>query len=699
MPINFTLQEILGCLPALPLFALIFVAPGYVIGWLLDLFDFSRRTIAAHLVISIVLSMAVSPILLFLVDHFTSARITILLLWVTGIIFIIGSIKTKHQLVSEESKGYFQTALLIASGWIIFSILLLVDVQFGNRLYYTVVSYDLTTRVTIINAITRSGVPPINPSYFPGHPVLLTYLYYFWYIPGSIVEQIGTPMVSGYTAMIASVSWCGLALMATVALYLRLRTSQGSEKNWRSSLIGISLLLISGLDIIPAIILMISSRLTSGYAFLDGDIERWNEQITAWIGSVAWVPHHVAALIACLAAVMLIQSVRGQSLSKQIKASVVAGIAFASAAGLSVYVTLIFVIFWGMWMIVLFFQKERRLILLMALAGMIALIAASPFLIGIISGSAASASNGFPLSFAVRMFYPVYAFVSTYPPFVVNLILLLTLPINYLMELGFFFIAGMYWIQQHWDQALKQNPFYVSEIILLSVTFFIGSFIRSTIIANNDLGWRVWLAGQFVLLIWSADLIHGFLPDIWQKIKGASPSARIARQLKIFLMIGLLTSITDVVLLRTWPMLVDANVAGFPSKLSVDAQLGKRTFAARLAYDYINRHTPVNALIQDNPAYLLNPPIGLYGNRAMVVSGHTAYGVPIQGLNSLKDSVSKIFSSSSWLEIDSICNADNINIIVATDIDPIWKNLSALEQQRAPLYRNDYYAVFDCGNR
>jgi hypothetical protein len=698
---NFTLQDIFGAALACALFALIFVAPGYVLGWLLDLFDFTRRTSAVRFVIAIVLSVAVSPIILFLVYHFTSAKTTILFLLLIGIVFSIILLKSKYASLPEEATSFYRTALLVAVGWIIFAILFIVDIQWGDRLYYNVISYDFTTRVAIVNAITRSGVPPINPSYYPGHPVRLTFLYYFWYIPCSLAAQIGSPFVSGYTAMIASVAWCGLALMATIALYLRLRNpAGGSSSTWKSSLLGIGLLLVSGLDVIPALLLIISSRVRYGYTFLNGDIEHWNEQITAWIGSVAWVPHHVAALIACLAALMLIHSVRGRRTSQQIKAGVIAGLAFASAVGLSVYVTLVFVLFWGIWMIVLFFQKERLLSLIMGLAGIIALIAASPFLAGLVGGNNSGLSGEIPMAFSVRMFLPVYIFISTYPPVLLNLIYLLALPINYLMELGFFLIAGILWIQQRRERDLIQNPFHLSEIILLGITVFIGSFIRSTSIGNNDLGWRAWLVGQFILLVWGVDVINWFFPHALEKTKqNSNPPKRISRQLRIFLILGLLTTITDVLLLRTWPMLVDAGIAGFPSGLSPDNQLGKRTFAAKQAYDFINVHTPQNVLIQDNPDDPSNRPIGLYANRPIAISGQTAYGVPMQDFNNRALSISRIYDgSSSWAEIDPICAANSIDIIVMTDIDPIWKNLSSLEQERKPLYQNDYYAVFMCGN-
>jgi len=694
---NYTFQDILGSLLAFSLFSVIFMAPGYVIGWFLDLFDFSSRTTAGRLVIAIVLSVTLCPIILFLTYHFLAASATIFLLLLNGIIFSIILLASKKILVSRGLNRYSRITLLITLIWVIFSIFFLVDIQWGDRLYYNIVSYDLTTRVAIINAITRSGVPPINPSYYPGHPVRLTYLYYFWYIPCSLIARMGSPLVSGYTAMIAGITWCGLALMAVTALYIRLRNSDGMTKVWKSAFLGIGLFTVSGLDVIPALALMITSRFTTGGAYLDGDMEHWNEQITAWIGSVSWAPHHVAAMIACLAGVLLIQSIRDQGLSKQLKASLIAGLAFASAIGLSIYVTLVFILFWGIWMLTkFFFQKERRLSLLMALAGIIGAAAASPFLFGLIGGQNPTSSTGVPLTFSVRTFIPVLFFIPASPSLFLKIIFLFALPVNYFMELGFFFVMGILWIQRYRKALFKQNPFYLPEIILLSTTVFIGSFVQSIAIPSNDLGWRAWLPGQFILLIWSVDVINSLLPNGWMSTDRNTKSFNIFRLLRILIMIGLLTTAIDIGLLRIWPILVDANIAGFPSSLSPDTQLGKRTLAARLAYDTINRITPVNTIVQYDPGQRTNRPAGLYNDRQMAISDLTTYGVSLQEFKRQATSISDIFKEGKWNAIDAECNKYYINLLVINDLDPLWKNLPVLVQQRKPIYQNQYYATFYC---
>ncbi len=696
---NYTIHDIFSSSLAFILFSLIYVFPGYTTAWLFDLFDFRKRLQSVRFVIAIAVSIAVSPIFAFLTWNLVSVRFTFAALGVFAIGFGVILMKSRTVPVSGRIKHFQWLAILAAASWTAFTIASLVDIQIGDKLYFNIVSHDFTTRVAIINAMTRTGVPPVNPSYFPGHPVRLTYLYYFWYIPCSLIDQIGGVWVDAHAAMIASVAWCGLALMSIVALYLRTRNPEGGTKAWKSGLLGNALLLVSGLDIIPILFWLANPKTVSNFASLQGDLEQWNEQITAWLGALSWVPHHVAALIACLVGIMLLQTIRRKSTFQQLKITVVIGLAFASAIGLSVFVTLVFVFFWGIWLTVFFFQKERKLGLLMVLAGMIALIAASPFLLGLITPGYSSTGHDLPIALSVRVFRPIIPLVITYPPALLNLVFLLLLPINYLVELGFFFITGLLWIQQHNKRQLQQNPFYISETILLLVTLLIGSFVRSTTIETNDFGWRAWLPGQFVLLIWSVDVVNALIPNGWRNIASISnQTQKLIRQLAILLAIGLLTTIANIVLLRTWPLMVDAGIANFPNGLSPDTQLGKRTLAARQAYDYVNEKTPEATIIESNPIGILDIPIGLYANRQIAASAHTAFGVSAEEFESRISRIATIFNGTNWDTMDQTCKENSINLLIANDLDPLWKNLPVLEQQRQPLYQNQYYAIFPCGN-
>lgn len=112
-----------------------------------------------------------------------------------------------------------------------------------------------------------------------------------------------------------------------------------------------------------------------------GDIEDWNEQITAWMGAVNWVPHHIAGLIACMAAFLLIQSVRGKTTRVHIAVAIIIGFSLASASGLTIYVTIVFALFWAVWMLYLLIaQKEYRTVGIMIFAGIVSLVLAGPYL-------------------------------------------------------------------------------------------------------------------------------------------------------------------------------------------------------------------------------------------------------------------------------------------------------------------------------
>lgn len=698
--INFTIQDIISSLFAFLLFPLIFVIPGYVIGWFLDLFDFRNRLAATRFVIALVLSISLSPIITFLTWNLFSVKTTFVVLALFVALFILILIKSKRFKLIPEISRLVYIAMAAAAGWSIMSILSLIDIQLDDRLYYNVVSYDYTTRVAIINAMSRTGVPPINPSYYPGHPVLLTYLYYFWYIPCSLIDLIGGSWINGRDAMIASVSWCGLGLMAAMALYLKLRNPGLGQLAWKTGLLAGGLLLVSGLDFIPALLLIVRTRLSNGSALLQGDIEHWNEQITAWVGAVYWVPHHIAALIACMTAIMLVHSARGKNPSRKFTLMTIAGFAIASAVGLSVYVTLVFVIFWCSWMTILFTQKERILTYAMAFAGIAALLLASPFLTSLVKGTSTSININFPIAAAVRIFQPIEPFILNYPPLITSVIYFMLLPISYMFELGFFFFAGLFWIKQNSQNSRTNNSFQTAEIILLSIVIVFGSFVRSTAIGSNDLGWRVWLFGQFILLVWSVDVILRLFPDLllWKgKIKSPSEQ-KTWSSLRVLIILGLITTIVDISLLRIWPILVDSGVAGFPNGFSKDTDLGKRTFSARTAYEFINKSLPEGIHIQQNPSDALNRPIGLYANRPIAISGHTTFGISRQEYLSHAMPVENIFVfDSNWGEIDRSCINNYIDSIVVTDEDPLWRYLLVLDQERSPLYKDSYYAIFSCG--
>ena len=673
---NFTFQDIFGAAFAFCLFPLVIIFPGYIVGWVLDLFDFKQRQPIIRFGIGIVLSFAVSPIVLYLTSSLLSFNFALLTLGGCALAFAIISLRERF-LFTPDAKFFYWAG----SVWSAFAILSLINIQWTDHLYMSVTSYDQTTRVSIIEAMTRTGVPPINPSYYPGHPVPLTFLYYFWYILSSIVDVIGGKYVDARAALIASSAWSGIGLMAVVALYLRQRNAGSAEAAWRSGRIGIFLLTVSGLDIFPIIFLMLRTGLVVG------SVDVWNTWIPSWVASNLWVPHHVAALIAGLIAMMLAQSARGQPASRRFAIMSVAALGFASAVGLSMYVAFVFVVFWCVWLVVLFLQKkERGQVFPMIFAGIIAAILSIPFLMGLIQGVG---EGTFPIAFEVRTFLQLESFVKDWPAQMRSLVMLAMLPVNYILELGFFFVAGLYWFKVKGVAAIRSSPFYLAEVVLLVVVLLIGSTLRSTVITSNDLGWRAWLPGQFVLLIFGVDVIKSLMPAAGLVLSQSTEAIKIGKLLRVFLVIGVLTTVMDSVLLRiAWPIMTGGETT-------------RKYYSGRLAYDYLRDHVPADVITQNNPLNYIDRPSGLFGTHQMVVSDRTGYGVPLKNFTELAEKAGALFTIeniSTWQSVDRICRETSIEILILENTDPLWDSTPSLELRRSPLYKNEHYALFACGS-
>jgi hypothetical protein len=499
-----------------------------------------------------------------------------------------------------------------------------------------------------------------------------------------MVDALGGQLVDARAALNASSAWAGIGLMAVIALYLRQRSTDRGESIWKSAKIGVALLAVSGLDVIPIVILMLAT------GQIVGSIDVWNTWIPSWVASALWVPHHTAALIVGITAMMLAQSARGKSTSRKFVILSIAGLGFASAVGLSMYVTLVFVVFWGIWLGVIFFQKaDRNLILPMIFSGVVALLFASPFLMGLFQGGGNGGTGQFPIIFEIRTFLQLESFVKDWSPIARSLIMLAVLPINYIFELGFFFMAGLYWFKIKDKSSLRSNPFYLAEILLLAVAFLIGSCLRSTLITSNDLGWRAWLPGQFILLIWGVDMVETlvFAPKSTSSITGEAKKDRVL--LLVFLSIGILTSLVDAILLRTaWPIMTGADET-------------RKYYSARLAYDYLRDNIPSDAITQNNPQNSIDRPSGMYGTHQMVISDRTAYGVSLEDFDKLVNDVGLIFTGmnvNDWQLTDETCRKYSIDILILEDTDPIWNGISTLKTQRLPLYENEHYAIFSCGD-
>jgi hypothetical protein len=610
------------------------------------------------------------------------------ILWVGFLLLLVLELRRCSALTFSPWSKLF---LGLAGAWVVLGLLSLVDLQIGDRLYFPVVGYDYSVRTALTAAITRTGLPPDNPFFFPGHPVLLRY-HYFWLIPSSLAGQVGGSSLSARQAMIASTLWCGIGLMALVPLYLRFFDRKGAADLKRRALIGIGLLTVTGLDLLP----VIAFRVLFGVTL--ASIEWWNEPVMAWVHAVLWVPHHVAGLIACLTGLLVLWNELEQSrFSNVLRASIVAAVAFASAVGSSIYVTFVFAVSLAVWTLIALLRNRRREFAILVGCGLLAAVLSVPYLLDLRGEGAGGAF----LKFGVRTFGPLRVLLTVLDvPVDWRSVLAhaLFLPINYVFEFGFFFVAA-WW---RWNLYRKRGlAFGRSEqfaVTMAATSVLICSFLRSGVITNNDLGWRGSLVAQFVLLLWGVDLLATEINA------NSGRGGRWKEFVPWLLVLGVGGTMYEVAMQRFYPLLSDSASRPQYAWLSPDLQLGRRTYALRETYEKLQRMTTDQAVLQHNPKVVLGDLYyGLYADRQMAAEGEgcgAAFGGNPDLCGEVFPPLARLFNSPERADsgkLDALCGDLSISHLVVKDTDPVWKDKTTWVWSREPVLANDFARVFQCG--
>ena len=669
---NYTVKDLIGIAEASLLFSLFTLVPGYVYGWLLDAFGFKRRTLLARLAIWSILSV-------WAVFGAT---------WVgfVGLAFYERKMWFSRQTISGRRIAFIG----IVAGWVVLGTFLLVDLQFKNRLYFPLVAYDYTFRSAVTAAITNSGIPPHNPCFFPGQPVTLRY-HYFWFIPCSLVGQIGG--VAPRLAVIAGTLWSGIGLIALIPLYLRFFQPKGPKDLDRRMLIGVGLLSVGGLNILPITLVDVFSRtlILTGIA------------VVPWADQVLWAPHHVAALVACLTGFLLIwyrrepRGVKGDAM-----ATAGAGITFASAFGLSIYVTLVLAVFLIVWLTISAARRHFREIVMVCASGTVALVLSLPYIVELLGRSNQSASGGPLLQFAIRSFPVTGALVSNWRSAERWLMVaadLLLLPPNYFLELGFFFLIGfLQWRKMRASKNFFRHP-ELSGFVMAASGAIVCTFIRSGVIEVNDLGIRGFMVVQFMLLIWGTELLDDGL------IAGAVRTGQARRNLLIgTLVLGATGTVYDLGVLRSFPVIADETNIPRHRWLSSDRNLGSRTYALRQLYEDLKTKMPPTAVLQHNPDVAPGDlPYGLYADRQTVaetLSCSTVFGGDPVLCSEIIDRIRDLFEKRKAIEadqVDAICKDLSIDALIVQDTDPVWADGNSWIWKKRPAIANRYARAFVCG--
>lgn len=704
---HFTLQDLAGSLESIPVFAIFLIAPGYCFGLASDTLGFRGRTEAERLLLSLPFSLVLATVAVNLVGRYISADI-LLFLFVAMAAGILPYL-TRQWLRSWWSgtgrmRGTTKVTVALAILWAIVVVALLVDIQTGGRLYVNTAIWDHADRVAFVRSALRSGPPLKNPFYYIGSAPIARYYYYYWYFLCSYPARLAH--IDARYVLYGSSVWAGFCLAAIIPVYLK--DFLGIAKNLRrKSILGILLLSVTGLDLIPTVYEFLRAR------SIFPDMEWWNPvQVTSWMDALVWVPHHVASLVTCLIGFLALWSVRQNRendaalFRSRVLAGGFAAISFAAAAGLSVYVMFTFAAFLCCWSLRLLYRRHYSDFLLYLSSGCLSVLISLPYLHDLLSsgttggtGTAGNAAGA--IQFGLRQlpsFLITPYFLKVRGIFHPHLLYPLGLVAVYLLEFGFFAIVGYARIRRDWRHRSKRSEAEVASWYLIAVSLFVITFIRSSVISNNDLAYRSAMIAQFVLLLWGAEYVDRWFDP--ERPRVTLPVTARNALIVATLILGLLGSVYGLAIERVYMVLEDHGSIAHPANwLPTPPGLGKKMFEIRAAYQQLASLLPGDSIVQYNPMSSDNLSLLMY-SRFQSVDAFPDCGTDFGGSRSdclpVQAVLASLFNTAGTYDIHRICERLSIDALVAHASDPAWKDRGSWVWSNRPAIANPYIRIFKC---
>ena len=710
------LQDVLGSLVAVLAFTAVLYAPGYVVAYAADLFGFRQMEFTERSMWAIACSFSVVPIISYLVGR--SAGLS-------GLCWLFGGLALGTLVLLSQKSGKpgwsrrdkWVTALLVC-GWIAFVLLMLVDWQSGKRLFFSVVMADQSYRIAFTDAVARTGVPPANPLYFGGSPAPMRY-YYFWYVLCAAVVKLAH--VSARQSFIASSIWAGFGLLATVKLY----TSHFFRWERRQRWLALGLLAVMGAGIIPA---LGNPVLQSS---LNGDIEWWSvDPIAAWPDSLLWVPHHVASVLCCLLAFLFLwRTLESVSRGSKRWAVVLAAAAFASAFGLSIYVAFGFALLMIAWVVRLAVLRDAERFALWRRVSAIIMLSAvmlAPFVYELIvtlphaaAGNASTAPAPRMFSLSVRRMIdsglltglPIFAAWSQAHPVLLDqtIRLLLLLP-GLAMELGVYgAVLVLLLLAKRRRQPMPVDAARDTSLFFTLCGLVMVLFISSSVMSNNDFGYRAVMLPQFFLLLLTADVLGSWWIPGKVPIVPVTPGRR--RLLTSLLVLGVAGTIYGALLLRAWLPIETPRVQNGYSQLPEDAFQIREAFAAldRVASkDAVVGFRPIDP-IPDRQDIVVWPS-EFYQRLLVMDTGRqilnaerdcaTHFGGDPAECPAIQQATAQLYASpapsAEWAR--SYCNQFGVQYLLIGHRDPDWENTTGWPVTLPVVTHEPGFRVLQCGD-
>ncbi len=644
---GFTAQDSLGFLLAtLAAFPLL-VLPGLAVSRLFDLLSYRTLDRRDRWAVGLMVAHAVVPLLTCLLGRTVGLPLTIAAL--LGL--AVCAWPDLPALVGRVQRGAAVAAILAVAG----TGLLVVDWAAAGALYPSLLQIDLVKHAAITRVIAEHGVPPADPFFWRAGAASY---YYFYYTPAALIDLVGDDLIDARMAFAGLIPWTALAaVLLADDLYRRAGFTRKPDER------RIPLLLVL-MACAGAQLLYVATFWIKGETWREQST--WlNDSVNSFLITSLWVPHHLAALIASWCGFLLLVDAIAHARRRTLSI-ITAGVAFAGVAGLSVYVAIGAAATLAVWLVLLARNRRSTAVVTILAAGAFSLFVALPHLIDL------QANRSFadaPLGFRIRQFVVADSAADLLGGGQIWLRLLL-LPLNYLLEAGTA-VAGTLAFWAH-RRRQKHAPNDVAHLLAISaaVSVLIASCVAS-VIANNDLGWRIILFAQLSALLWTTHVIWPFWRRTAATVRAMATLRFVPRPMTAFLVLGLLGTAHDIVMLRAYPLANRNHKDGEAIDPALNADL-------RAAYTWLAAHTPRKAIVQHNPNATRAFAFGLYGRNPTSVSdlhGATLFGAGTSlAANRLSDLIPVFSTALPAAEARARLERHGVDLVLVTSADRAWQD-------------------------
>ena len=665
---NFALIDTGELLVAVLASVVVVVMPGYALS---RLFRFSRDNETNDLLAGTLVGLAVLPLVESLAVRFCGLDVA---LWITLALAATG---TALALRANSVHWPSWLGLGLLGAWLAIVVFEWVDFDVAGKLYQPLTIFDTVKHAATAQAIFDSGAPPRDAFFL--RPERSSY-YYFFYTAAAVIMRLCGGLVDAKAAVGGLIFWVGLGAYALVRLTLA--RLQPDAAIGRQRLLILAVMAAGGLDILAVLYFAWTG------SFWMADPLQWNEQVGAWFEDILWVPHHVSALIAGMLGLLTLTDLAGDKPDAGPRRRAIgvafAGICFAASLGLSIWVTLGFVVTIAVWGLVLLMERRWRLVAFVVAAGAVSLVCAVPQIMDLKAGRADGGPA--PIALAVRTFSPVHVGLPEGPLQVVEDAL--CLPVNYAFEFGLLVLGSLlYWRQRRLIQVQDgetQGGGELDRVLAIAAVscLLVGAFLRSTLF-NNDLGWRILLLPLLAGTVWTVAALHRLGATAAVGTAGTDMPRMLRPAIYATAAIGWATVLYTAVGMRAYPFVTVNKPTRF---IAADPATAREL---RVAVDWASTHLEPTAVLQQNPTSKRTFALGTYGRNPIGVadSFSSLYGADPRAVLARIEALRPIFDTSlSPSEISRRAAANGLDEIIVTAADPVWAQPGSFVWREKPIY-------------